>query len=56
MTGWRIGYAAGNEQIIDAMTNLVSHETSNPTSIAQYAAIAAYNHPEDEIESNEGSF
>lgn len=50
MTGWRIGYAAGNEQIIDAMTNLISHETSNPTSIAQYAAIAAYNHPEDEID------
>lgn len=42
MTGWRIGYAAGNEQIIQAMTNLASHSTSNPTSIAQYAALAAY--------------
>ncbi|MEN1969377.1 pyridoxal phosphate-dependent aminotransferase [Lentibacillus sp. N15] len=42
MTGWRIGYAAGNEQIIKAMTNLASHSTSNPTSIAQYAALAAY--------------
>jgi aspartate aminotransferase len=42
MTGWRIGYAAGNEQIIKAMTNLASHSTSNPTSIAQYASIAAY--------------
>jgi aspartate aminotransferase len=43
MTGWRIGYAAGNQQIIKAMTNLASHSTSNPTTTAQYAAIAAYN-------------
>ncbi|WP_027963349.1 pyridoxal phosphate-dependent aminotransferase [Halalkalibacillus halophilus] len=50
MTGWRIGYAAGNENIIKAMTNLASHATSNPTSIAQYAAIAAYSHDENEIE------
>lgn len=42
MTGWRIGYAAGPESIIKAMTNLASHSTSNPTSIAQYAALAAY--------------
>ncbi|MCV5432638.1 aminotransferase class I/II-fold pyridoxal phosphate-dependent enzyme, partial [Escherichia coli] len=41
MTGWRIGYAAGNKQLIKAMTNLASHSTSNPTSIAQYAAIEA---------------
>ncbi|OZM57305.1 aspartate aminotransferase [Lottiidibacillus patelloidae] len=42
MTGWRIGYAAGNKSIIKAMTNLISHSTSNPTSVAQYAAMAAY--------------
>lgn len=42
MTGWRIGYAAGPEEIIQAMTNLASHATSNPTTIAQYAALAAY--------------
>ncbi|WP_369900337.1 pyridoxal phosphate-dependent aminotransferase [Bacillus manliponensis] len=42
MTGWRIGYAAGNKQLIKAMTNLASHSTSNPTSIAQYGTIAAY--------------
>lgn len=42
MTGWRIGYAAGPTQIIRAMTNIISHETSNPTTIAQYAALAAY--------------
>ncbi|WP_096270441.1 pyridoxal phosphate-dependent aminotransferase [Paucisalibacillus globulus] len=42
MTGWRIGYAAGPLDIIKGMTNLASHSTSNPTSIAQYAALAAY--------------
>lgn len=42
MTGWRIGYAAGPANIIKAMTSLASHSTSNPTSIAQYAALAAY--------------
>src|SRR5699024_303554 len=36
MTGWRIGYAAGPEKIIQAMTNHASHATSNPTSISQY--------------------
>lgn len=50
MTGWRIGYAAGNETIIKAMTNLASHSTSNPTSIAQYAALAAYQGGEQEVE------
>jgi aspartate aminotransferase len=42
MTGWRIGYAAGNQQIIKAMTDLASHSTSNPTTTAQFASIAAY--------------
>lgn len=42
MTGWRIGYAAGNAELIKAMTNLASHSTSNPTTTAQYGAIAAY--------------
>jgi len=41
MTGWRIGYAAGEKRIIGAMSSLQSHSTSNPTSIAQKAAIAA---------------
>ncbi len=41
MTGWRIGYAAGPEEIIQAMSNLQSHSTSNPTSISQKAALAA---------------
>ncbi|WP_312067089.1 pyridoxal phosphate-dependent aminotransferase [Exiguobacterium sp.] len=42
MTGWRIGYAIGPKEIIAAMTNLASHSTSNPTSIAQAASVAAY--------------
>lgn len=42
MTGWRIGYAIGPKEIISAMTNLASHSTSNPTSIAQAASVAAY--------------
>lgn len=41
MTGWRIGYAAGPAYIIKAMEILQSQSTSNPTSISQYAAVAA---------------
>ncbi|MCX8027270.1 MAG: pyridoxal phosphate-dependent aminotransferase [Thermodesulfovibrionales bacterium] len=41
MTGWRIGYAAGPTDIIKAMTSIQSQSTSNPTSIAQKAAVAA---------------
>ncbi len=50
MTGWRIGYAAGNKEIIKAMTNLASHSTSNPTSIAQFGSIAAYNGTQAPVE------
>src|SRR5690625_1771026 len=54
MTGWRIGYAVGPDNIIKAMTNHASHATSNPTSIAQYAALEAYtNQTEDEKIANE---
>jgi aspartate aminotransferase len=41
MTGWRIGYAAGNAKIIGAMKKIQSQCTSNPCSIAQYASEAA---------------
>ncbi len=41
MTGWRIGYSAGPEEIIKGMKKIQSQSTSNPTSIAQYAAEAA---------------
>ncbi len=56
MTGWRIGYAAGNKVIIEAMTNLASHSTSNPTTTAQYAAIAAYNGSQQPVEDMRQAF
>lgn len=56
MTGWRIGYAAGDAEIIGAMTDLASHSTSNPTSIAQYAAIAAYSGPQEPVEQMRQAF
>ena len=43
MTGWRIGYAAGPEDIISAMAKIQSQNTSNPTSISQKAAVEALN-------------
>ena len=43
MTGWRIGYAGGPRWLIEAMTNIQSQSTSNPTSISQVAAEAALN-------------
>lgn len=49
MTGWRIGYAAGPKDIIKAMTNIQSQSTSNPTSIAQIAAVEALKGPQDFI-------
>jgi aspartate aminotransferase len=47
MTGWRIGYAGGPAEVIKAMKKIQSQSTSNPTSIAQYAAEAALNGPQD---------
>lgn len=49
MTGWRIGYAAGPKHVIDAMTALQSHSTSNPTSISQHAALAALTGDQTEV-------
>ncbi|MFS0635600.1 pyridoxal phosphate-dependent aminotransferase [Mesobacillus foraminis] len=56
MTGWRIGYAAGNSEIISAMTDLASHSTSNPTSNAQYATIAAYAESQEPVEAMRQAF
>ncbi|KKK37703.1 aspartate aminotransferase [Mesobacillus campisalis] len=56
MTGWRIGYAAGNSEIIGAMTDLASHSTSNPTSNAQYATIAAYSGTQAPVEEMRTAF
>ena len=47
MTGWRIGYAAGEAEIIAAMGRIQDSVTSNPTSIAQYAAVAALTGPQE---------
>jgi len=49
MTGWRIGYAAGTEEIISAMSNIQSQSTSNPTSIAQKASVEALAGPQEEV-------
>jgi aspartate aminotransferase len=49
MTGWRIGYAAGPKEIIAAITKLQSQSTSNPSSVAQKAAVEALNGPRDAI-------
>jgi aspartate aminotransferase len=49
MTGWRIGYTAGPEEIISAMNNIQSQSTSNPTSIAQKASVEALAGPQDEV-------
>ncbi|SDL67551.1 aspartate aminotransferase [Sediminibacillus halophilus] len=56
MTGWRIGYAAGDSTIIKAMTGLASHSTSNPNSIAQYAALEAYSGSQDKVEEMRQAF
>jgi aspartate aminotransferase len=50
MTGWRIGYTASEENIAKIMSNVQSHATSNPNSIAQYASVEALNGPQDTIE------
>ncbi len=49
MTGWRIGYALAPEPVIGAINKLQSHSTSNPTSIAQKAAVEALNGPQDSV-------
>jgi len=49
MTGWRIGYTASNAKIAEIMGNVQSHATSNPNSIAQKAAEAALNGPQDDV-------
>ncbi|WP_071673366.1 pyridoxal phosphate-dependent aminotransferase [Nioella nitratireducens] len=56
MTGWRIGYAAGPEQLIGAMRKIQSQSTSNPCSISQWAAVEALNGPQDYIAMNNEIF
>lgn len=47
MTGWRIGYTAGPKHVIGAMNKIQSQSTSNPSSVAQKAALAAVSGPQD---------
>lgn len=56
MTGWRIGYAAGPVELIKAMGTLQSQSTSNPSSIAQWAAVEALDGPQDFIARNNQVF
>ncbi|MBB5173586.1 pyridoxal phosphate-dependent aminotransferase [Texcoconibacillus texcoconensis] len=56
MTGWRIGFAAGNQALIKGMSNLASHTTSNPAVMAQYGALAAYQENDDAVEEMRQSF
>jgi aspartate aminotransferase len=56
MTGWRIGYAAGPEEIISAMSNIQSQSTSNPTSISQKASVEALIGPQEEVKKMVSAF
>ncbi|HSE93881.1 MAG TPA: pyridoxal phosphate-dependent aminotransferase, partial [Methylomirabilota bacterium] len=49
MTGWRIGFAGGPRALIRAMTDVQSQVTSNPSSVAQWAAVEALAGPQDEV-------
>ena len=52
MTGWRIGFAGGNKDLIKAISIIQSQSTSNPSSISQAAAIEALNGPQEYIKEN----
>ncbi|MBQ3226375.1 MAG: pyridoxal phosphate-dependent aminotransferase [Clostridia bacterium] len=56
MTGWRIGYAAAPQAIAKVMSNIQSHATSNPNSIAQAATVAALGGGKEEIEMMKKAF
>lgn len=50
MTGWRMGFVAAEPDIIEGINRIQSHSTSNVTTAAQYAALAAYTGPQDAVE------
>lgn len=56
MTGWRIGLAVGDSEIIAAMTKIAGQTTSNPSRVAQYAAIEAFNSDEAAVEKMRTAF
>ena len=56
MTGWRIGYAAGPEELIRAMAKLQSQSTTNPCTVSQWAAVEALTGPQDFLAPNRALF
>ncbi|MEG6568240.1 pyridoxal phosphate-dependent aminotransferase [Thermoanaerobacterium thermosaccharolyticum] len=56
MTGWRIGYSASNKEIASLISNIQSHMTSNPNTIAQYASVKALSTGNDIIENMVNEF
>lgn len=56
MTGWRIGYALGNKEVIAALGKHAGQSNGNPAGISQYATITAYNEEENEVEEMRQSF
>ncbi len=56
MTGWRIGYATGPKPLIRGIAKIQSQSTTNPNTIAQYAALAALNGPVDFLADNNAAF
>ena len=56
MTGWRIGYCAGPEKLIKAMSKVMTQTTSNPCSISQWAAVEALNGTQDFIKPHQKLF
>ena len=56
MTGWRLGFAAGPRDLVRAMSDFQGQCTSNPTSIAQWAAVEALTGPQDEVAKMAGEF
>lgn len=56
MTGWRIGYCAGNEEIMGYIKKFQDHSTSNPCSISQAAALQALNEPQEKVSAMRDTF
>ncbi len=56
MTGWRIGYTASGSELAALMGNLQSHQTSNPCSMAQWAAVEALNGPQESVREMKKAF
>ncbi len=56
MTGWRIGYAGAPKVLIDAMRMVQGQSTTNPSSISQWAAVAALDGPQDYIAESRAAF